>query len=430
MGFNTVAFSTASYGDAALRLQNGLSYNPAALYAASYDPGIRPLPNQINTPPQLVHRSGGRPGRTSQWNISIQRELTRDMVIEAAYVGNRGAWFQNNGLVDINALTPERIAAAGLDINSAADRALLTSRLDSPQAVARGFTAPYASYNLGNTVAQRLRPFPQFNYLGSTWAPLGNTWYDSLQVKFTKRFSHGLNFTANYTWSKNLTTVEDQDGATIPVNDVFNRKLNKTLSRNDQPNIFVVGFNYQSPTVRKNLFTRLLLSDWTVGGILRYSSGFPIQVPFAQNNLNALLFRGTFANRVPGEPLFLKDLNCGCIDPNKDFVLNPKAWTDPAAGQFGTSAAYYNDYRYARRPDEQLSFGKQFRIRESMTLQFRAEFFNVFNRTYLNNPSFNNAGATQARNANGVVTAGFGRIDAGSTFGPPRSGQIVARFQF
>lgn len=45
-------------------------------------------------------------------------------------------------------------------------------------------------------------------------------------------------------------------------------------------------------------------------------------------------------NRVSGEPVFLKDPNCHCIDPNKDFVLNPAAWVEAPAGQFGTSAGY------------------------------------------------------------------------------------------
>jgi len=168
-----------------------------------------------------------------------------------------------------------------------------------------------------------------------------------------------------------------------------------------------------------------------LGGVLRYASGKPIRVPQAQNALSSLLFRGTNVNRVPGEPLFTKDLNCHCFDPNKEFVLNPKAWADPAAGEWGTAAAYYNDYRYARRYDEQMSVGKVFRIRERMSFQLRAEFFNVFNRTYLNNPDSGNAKATQTVDPKtGLTTSGFGRINNGSTFAPPRSGQIVARFQF
>jgi thioesterase domain-containing protein len=65
---------------------------------------------------------------------------------------------------------------------------------------------------------------------------------------------------------------------------------------------------------------------------MRYGSGLLILVPSSNNNLNSVLFQATYANRVPGEPMFLADPNCHCFDPNKQFVLNPKAWADPAAG--------------------------------------------------------------------------------------------------
>jgi hypothetical protein len=168
-----------------------------------------------------------------------------------------------------------------------------------------------------------------------------------------------------------------------------------------------------------------------MGGIFRYSSGFPIRVPGANNNLGSLLFRSTFANRVPGEPLYTKDLNArDSIDPFKDLVLNPKAWSDPAPGEWGTSAVYYGDYRTARRPDEQFSFGKLFRIKERMNFSIRAEFFNVFNRTYMNDPSSGNFQEAVRYDSAGNVISGFGRINPGSVYSPPRSGQLVARFQF
>jgi hypothetical protein len=338
--------------------------------------------------------------------------------------------------VDYNAISIDRLRSFGLDINSADDRALLAAPLNSSQVQARGFRAPYAGFPGSATLAQALRPFPQFTGIGSMWAPLGNNWYDSLQVKATKRFSAGLEFTAAYTWSKNLTTAEDQDGTTVPVNDVFNPKLQKTISRIDQPHVFVTSFNYEVPFGKtlQNAFLRQLVSGWMINGVLRYGSGLPIRVPAAQNNLNASLLRTatTFANRVPGQPLFAQDPNCGCIDPNKDFVLNPTAWSDPAPGQFGTAAAYYSDYRWQRRYDEQISFGKVFRIREAMSLQFRAEFFNIFNHTYLDVPESTNALAVQRSGANGVPVSGFGRVNSQNIpagYGP-RSGQIVARFQF
>ncbi len=208
----------------------------------------------------------------------------------------------------------------------------------------------------------RLRPYPQFSDVTSLWAPLGNSWYDSLQIKATKRYSHGLDFTAAYTYSKTLSTVEAHDGTIVPLNDVYNRPNLKTLSSSDQPHVFVVGFNYQTPKVGSNKFVKALVGDWTIGGILRYSSGFPIRVPQAQNAINSVLFRGgSNANRVANQPLFLKDPNCHCFDPNKEFILNPNAWSDPLPGEWGTAASYYSDYRTARRPDEQLSLGRVFR---------------------------------------------------------------------
>jgi len=153
-------------------------------------------------------------------------------------------------------------------------------------------------------------------------------------------------------------------------------------------------------------------------------------VPGAQNNLGAQLGRGTVANRVPGEALFLKDLNCHCYDPNNEFVLNPAAWSEPAAGQWGTSSAYYSDYRGYRRPSEQLAIGRIFSVREKFRFEVQAMFFNAFNRTYLNNPDSTNARATLQRNPNGTTLSGFGRVNTGSVAVGPRDGVLSARFQF
>ena len=65
------------------------------------------------------------------------------------------------------------------------------------------------------------------------------------------------------------------------------------------------------------------------------------------------------------EPCAGADLNCHCIDPHKDFVLNPVAWSQPAAGQYGVGNPFYNDYRYERTPSEQMSLGRIFRMRKT-----------------------------------------------------------------
>jgi len=153
-------------------------------------------------------------------------------------------------------------------------------------------------------------------------------------------------------------------------------------------------------------------------------------------------------NRVPGAPVFLQDLNCHCFDPAKTLVLNPAAWTPSAPGTYGTSPAYYGDYRYQRHPTENFNFGRTFRIRESTNLSIRAEFVNIFNRTVLPNPSMGNAvgapapttaptcflsgtsGATGACSSGATYASGFGFLQTASIVGGVRTGQIVARFRF
>jgi len=169
-----------------------------------------------------------------------------------------------------------------------------------------------------------------------------------------------------------------------------------------------------------------------------------IQAPFAQNNLNSILLRQTGtnltpANRVPNQPLFLKDVNCHCFDPNKEFVLNPKAWSDPAPGTFGTGAAYYSDYRWQRQPQENFAIGRTFRLGEGgRSFNIRAEFTNIFNRARMPTPTSTSALATQTPtpDASGHVdtktASGFGFINTGSAPSTPasRQGTIVGRFTF
>jgi hypothetical protein len=425
VGFNTLNFTSSAFGAPAVILSQGLQYSQAALNDASYNPGIVPSPGQINSPPYIVDRNAGKPGRVNQWNISLQREISKDLLLEVAFVGNRGVWLQANNLAIYNQLSPQRLATFGLSLNSPANLTLLSSPVNSPQVIAAGFKAPYAGWPTTLTLAQALRPFPQFGNITAYGAPLGNSWYDALQTKLTKRFSHGLSIQSAFTWQQELTTAEGAG-----VNDIFNYGLQKAISSNSQPLVLVVGYTYELPRVGSGKLTNALLRGWTLGGMLRYASGLPIQVPSANNNLgNDLPGSSTYANRVPGVPLFLDNLNCHCFDPNKTFVLNPAAWTQPAAGQFGTSSIFFNDYRYQRRPDEEMSFGRTFRMRERMSLQIRAEFFNVFNRTEMNNPSGSNAQATQVLQ-NGQTASGFGYISTGSVAFGPRSGQIVAQLHW
>jgi hypothetical protein len=285
-----------------------------------------------------------------------------------------------------------------------------------------------------------LRPFPQYTSITNWhWVPDGDTWYESLQMKATKRFSHGLEFGSNFTWAKQLDVGVEDDygrGDGVIINDAFNRRNQKDLSVFDQPFQFVFAGGYTTPKLPGgNSFTgnRVLswiAKDWQIGALLRYASGFPIPSPTSTNSLSTYLFQSTLFNRVPGVPLYTHDLNCHCFDPNKTFVLNPAAWSNPAPGQWGTAAGYYSDFRYQRRPVENMSLARNFRIKERSNIQIRAEFTNIFNRTEMNNPTATNPLATQTTTSTGQTTSGFGYISTATTFSAPRQGQLIARFQF
>jgi hypothetical protein len=366
----------------------------------------------------------------------------KDLALDVAYVGNRGAWWLSSILDNYNALTPQILTANGLDINNSADRAILRSQIGTTAAGRFQNKLPYAGFPATSTVAQALRPYPQYSTgLAPLWAPQGRTWYDSLQMKLTKRYSHGLIVDYAFTWAK-----EEQLGVELgTVNDYQNRLQNKTISGFSRPLVSVISANYVVPpptwSFAQNKVVSHVLRGWTIGAVLSYASGLPVLAPTSTNNLSTLLFRSTYFNRVPNVPLFQTDLNCHCVDPNKQLVLNPAAWSNPTDGQWGTSAPYYNDYRYQRRPAESLSFGRVFTFRESMKLTLRMNFQNILNRTQMGNPTATNplapttcTGGSGAACTNpataGNLTGGFGFINSGALFAPARQGTLEMRFQF
>ena len=437
-GFNTISIANPGAGKPAFLLKDGNPYNPADLFANSQIPGLRPLnpnaaPATLDIP--FIDPGADRPPRIMQYNVTLQREITRDLILQAAYVGNRGVWLRNDSMQDLNAISDQRLAAYHIDLNVAADRSLMTSQISSTTAINRGFKAPYVGFPSNASVAQSLRPYPQFGTISTRWSPLGTSFYDALQATLMKRMSHGIDASVAYTWSKNLANTYDEVGTSIFINDPFNRSNAKSYSPYDQPQVLSIGFGYQIPTFgvdRNHRILRAALRNWSLRGVFRYASGILIAVPTAQSNLNAYRYRNTTANRVEGQSLFLQDLNCHCIDPSKKLVFNPAAWVDPVAGQYGSTAPYLNDYRLQRRPKESASLAKTLTVKEHYRIDFRAEFFNIFNRTVMPNPTGTNAKLTTIMNTTtGLLAQGFGRIDPNQAqVGTPRSGQVVLRVNF
>jgi len=403
-------------------------------------PGVFPAPGTITGAPTVFDQNGGRPARQLQWSIGFQREVFRTLLVDVAYVANRGVWWRSNALTNLNIYSQDFLKTQyGLDILNAADRAILNAQVQQAAAGRFQNKLPYAGFSGSNSVAQSLRPFPQFGNLQGS-GPLGSTWYDSLQAKVTKRLQFGLDASYTFTWAKELQLGADTDGGGGNINDILNRDTNKQFSSFSRPLVSILALNYTIPKMGSNKYLRYVVSDWYFATSLQYASGLPILVPTtaqAASNLATAFLRGTRAERIPGVPLFLQDLNCHCFDPAQTQVLNPAAWKDPTPGTFTPSAAYYNDYRFRRIPRESLSFGRIFRIREGMTFTARVEFTNPFNRTQVPNPIFGN-GLGQGNytsaiaKAGAVNSSGFGVIatrPANAVIGE-RSGLLVGRFQF
>ena len=472
-----LSLGTPAYGSPAAILKYGDSFGPGNVYgnpvlnwpSSFLSTPYSPAPTASGVIPPAapfisIAANAGRLPRIFQWSIGFQREITPNLVVDAAYVGNRGAWWvapEASGL-NYNALTPQGLLSQyGINVTNPADAKLLNTPINSPTVIARfpylaNPNSVYPGFPATQPLGQALRPYPQWlgipPFLGP---PMGDTWYDSLQIKMTKRFSHGFSSQVAYTWEKELTDGTNSNTAYLTpspplINDVFNYGMNKEISGFSLPQELVISFSYITPKLQADSTGLKALSwvarDWTFSGVLRYQSGQILQSADSANGLLANLQRGpsnnpaiwgggyTFLNRVPGQPLFLVNPNSN-FDPTTQLVLNPKAWVEPPYGTFGESAAYFNDFRWQRQPAEGMALARTFRIKERMSLQVRAEFQNIFNRLFYSLPS--DSGATTITSPTGhanpgaTLSSGFGYVSwlqgAGAQ---PRSGQLVARFTF
>jgi hypothetical protein len=311
-------------------------------------------------------------------------------------------------------------------------------------------------------VRQSLLPYPQYTgAIAPGQAPLGKTWYDALQVKATKRLSHGITVDANYTYSKNLDQLSSPD--------IFNRSLGKNISLNDLPNQFRLSTGYVTPNLSgksfaSNRVVSYILSDWGIGAYFQYQSGALLGRPVSSSFVAPI---SNYLGRGPG-PAQLKvgadgqpmnpwsvdwtdysgthhtdpiDINCHCFDPTKTQVLNPNAWTNVPDGQWANDFSNLRYYRGFRYPTENFNFSRNFRLKEKVSLNVRVEFSNAFNRTQLPQPTgtatvFNTtnfaAGLTTQQSGpyKGVYNGGFGSVVPISGTANSRTGLFVGRLTF
>ena len=438
-GYDSISFTSTRSGASALPagLQAGLPVNTSLFYSTLHQAGALPTVNPItgvsnlNTP-TFYDPGFGRPPRLSQFNVALQREVISGMTLEAAYVGNRGAWLQGS-LYQFNSVTPAILAAHGFNLSNASNRTLLNSQIGSTAVKAAGFSVPFSTFPTTATLATSLRPFPQYGNLTPTGA-IGDSWYDSLQMKLNARLKHNITALGTYTWAKSIQR-------TGPFNDWTNLDTQRALDPNSVPQALSLNLIYQTPHLTSGLLggNRVLkhvFSDWQVSAVLRYQSGALITAPGSNNNLGTYLpgAPAQYMARVPGQPLYLTDPN-GHIDPTQQLLLNPAAWTEcgPTA-TFGCGAPRYDDFRQRRTPQEDIGLGRRFVLSDSHAGRFfeiRMEMYNPFNRLVFPGIGVGNPITNATHNSNGLLSGGFGFMNInGIAAGSARNMLVVARIAF
>jgi TonB dependent receptor len=476
---NAAIAATPAFGQIAGLLKDGIPSSVQAAWPTLSNPAAGQAPGTVVSAPSLLDQNTGRPARLAQWNLTVQRTFGKDIAVEAGYIGNVGVWETAPGtlptglppgytaLAPQNVLSLSQLAALGISGSKLSDPTLssafnttisgLTPAQKSALASA-GLTQflPYSNFPQSQTVRQALLPFPQYSgVMQPLGAPDGKTWYDALQLKFTKRYSHGLILNANYTWSKNLALIGTPDPS--------NRSLGKTLSPYDVPHQLRVSAQYEVPRLTSGIFKNKVLSyavsGWGTGWYLNYQSASLVGLPASAGSSPLSNFLGYGpgpAQLIPGMSPWSVDwfdksgahhtdplnINCGCFDVTKTVVLNPAAFTNVPDGQFAANESSNRSFRGFRYPSENANFSRTFRIKERYVLQIRAEFTNIFNRVQyaiatgqtsaINLGNFATAPtAFSSGPYKGLYSGGFGTITP-ETIGAvnPRAGTIVARITF
>jgi hypothetical protein len=299
-----------------------------------------------------------RPPESYQWNLTVSHELFKNTVLEASYIGNHGLhiWRRNVNRNDIPPGAPCR--------GTECDGSTLPARTQIARA-GLGIT----TQNQGNLIADNrvLRGIGNV----PTDESNGNSTYNAMQLWLNRRFSERLAFQLAYTWSHAISDVS-LTSFTNSTSDPFNFGLDKGDSDLDRRHTFVSNVVYGLPSFKNwGKAAQFILGDWQFNGIASYFGSTPIDVIDGVNTLGTAV---AFPQRpnYTGAPLYL---NTG----DSTQHLNPAAFAVPAAGQLGSLGR--GSVRGKPITNIDFSMAKNWRFKERYGIQFRTEFFNVFNHT-------------------------------------------------
>jgi hypothetical protein len=390
--------------------------------ATQWDNGIQPPPTFqppplidpavgiLNADMDVLGENFGKAPRVYNWSFTIQHEI-KNFVLEAAYVGNRGHGL--NSTIELNQLPVSELSKGSL----------LQRRIDSPEAQAAGIRKPYAAFPDSQTVAQALRPFPQYFGVLDRNSGVGQTWYDALQAKVERRFG-SWQLMANYTWSKALAANHYRQifsqHTNVGAQDAYNTDDMKAISPFDQPHVLSILNSLDLPFGKGRKFLRsdnfvvnLLVGGWTIAAVQNYRSGAPIQIAAPNTLANGVLF-SRFKKANPGTDPIRTGIDRTTLDPNNPATrwFGQNAFSLPGQFELGSVATYLREFRQPPVLEDNISIVKRVRFAVSAERAFdlvlRADAFNAFNRT----------------NFGGITTA-VGNVNFGKPTGPQQTARII-----
>ena len=362
-------------------------YTPAYALGSTF-PGAGPLPNLdpgqqlFGTVPFAARYAGLAPTMYS-WNFTVEKGIGQNTVLRASYSGSAGVSLLAQREL-LNQVNPAYFALGNtlfLPVSSAAAQAV-------------GVQKPWAAFPNNQSVAQALRPFPQYNAFQHSVDSdtTGHSTYHSFSFTAEHRYNNGIWFQMAYTWSKLIANVEGENpsnGGNVAFSqdtgtqNAYNRAADKAVSEEDVPQHLVLSYSYDLPFGKgrrylshSNALANAVAGGWKITAIQQYQSGFPLAVT---SNLNTGLSSGTErANIVSGVPLINPAYNG---DPSVPYI-NPAAFTRPLPFTFGNSPHEITQLRAPSLLNEDVTLAKDFPfLREGTALQFAASAFNIGNRT-------------------------------------------------
>ena len=367
-------------------LQNSLPpFNGAATFTGTIFPTLSPAPANPNNifpivtgpppantiySPQGIQANAKTPA-VQEWNLSVEQQLSTNTSVRVAYVGSFGV----HGLLSVD---PNTIAARTCNAPTCTAGGITT--LASLGGVAP--TVPKGAVYIPGPAAKR--PNPALS-AGFFWLTEGNSSYNALEADVTHRFSKGLQFRGNYTWAKNLDINSGLTGA--QANNQAQMVLNRSNLREDWgPSALTptsqasISADYELPFGHNqrwmNDVSRVrskIVSGWQVNGIGTFLSGFPF-TPLIGSNRS-----GDGDTRNPDRPSLNPSFTGPIVTGNPNQWFNPAAFILPTAGTFGNLGR--GTLRGPGLADVDFSLFKNTALTEKTNLQFRAEFFNILNRS-------------------------------------------------